>query len=328
MPIFEEKLICPLAVRFSQDHVRPEFLDKRDIETATKAIKTKPGSGDYDIVLVPPFPSIEVIRGHLKSGDADHWLSLDNRRLYCLQRAAVTHWPLRVAVVVEALRAPTEGMRKKLNSSVDGLSVGIGHSPATLIGRWDWHQEVNDLSETACEGVAQLVALDDAKAGIQDLADAPAPPSMLDLFFQNEKAGDDASTIEPRSSRASEDSKSNDSGDWMPDIVGVWDDGKGNSYTVTIATDDSWTCWRNNAAAGRRKFTLWYDQATDCLSWGDDWSCWADASDIRYDISSMKWYAGRDASKRNPRFQWMRADVQKAAPKQSSRKCNRKKIAN
>jgi len=331
MPIYEEKLICPLAVRFSQDHIRPEFINGSDIEAAIKAIKTKPGSDDFDIVLVPPFPAIEVIRGHLKSGDANHWLSLDNRRLYCLQRAAAAHWPKRAGVVVEALRAPTEGMRKKVNSSVDGLSVGIGHSPKALTGRWDWQQEVkHKVDPEGMDRIVALMTLDDAKAHIQDLSDAEAQEdrfsSMLDRFFQNEKAGDpsDSSTVEPRSPRGSEGSNdssmmntSQEQGDWKPDIVGAWEDDKGNSYSITIATATSWTCWRKNTAGNGRKFTLWYDEATDSLSWGDDWSCWSDASDIRSDISSVSWYAGKDAAKKKPRFTWNRAHSQPVVSKPS-----------
>jgi hypothetical protein len=348
MPIFEEKLICPLAVRFSQDHIRPEFQKGPDMEAAIKAIKTKPGCGEYDIVLTPPFPAIEVIRGHLKSGDADHWLSLDNRRLYCLQRAAVAHWPLRVAVAVEALRAPTEGMRKKVNSSVDGLSVGIGHSPKALIGRWDWHKEVESLSDDAPEGMAgdsahRTIASDDAKMYINDLADAEKPPSMLDLFFQEEKANDhsDASTVEPRSPRGSEGSSESSmlnifsgtgprtqeaEGDWMPNIVGAWKDAKDNFYNISVATDESWTCWRKASNGSNRKFTLWYDEASDSLSWGDDWSCWADASDVRNDINCISWYAGRDAAKWKPRFQLCRVERLNTPSKQSRRsKCSKKR---
>jgi len=342
MPIYEDKIICPLALRFSQDHIRPEFQGQAtDIEAAIKAIKTKPGSGDYDIVLVPPFPAIEIIRGHLKSGgscgDSDHWLSLDNRRLYCLQRAALAHWPLRTAVAVEALRAPTEGMRKKVNSSVDGLSVGIGHSPKQLIDRWDWHESVQGLAEKTLQGATAVaahasVSLDDAKVCIQDLCDAPAPPSMLDLFFQNEKAGatSDSSTAEPLSPRSSNDSglinatdasgrgSMQASGYYMPEISGAWKDDKGNTYNVTADSETwSWTCVRKSAEGSRRKFTLWYDEATDSVSFGDDWSCWADARDMRKNNNFLSWFSGRDAAKRKPRFQWSWVQSQKSAPKQN-----------
>jgi hypothetical protein len=307
MPIFEEKLICPLAVRFSQDHIRPEFQNGYDIETVISSINTKPGpeKSGYDAVLLPPFPAIEIIRGHLKSGDADHWLSLDNRRLYCLQRAALALWPQRIAVQVEALRAPTDGMRKKVTSSVDGLSVGIGHSPKALIARWDWQESVKDVSgvtSAQTEEAKGLVDFDDAKACIQDLCDVEAPPSMLDLFFQNE----DASTAEPRSPRDSETSTCQETNPWMPNIIGEWSDGKGNTYKLTLATQLSWNCVRKTAAGGRRKFVLWYDESTDCVSWGDDWSYWADASEIRDDFTYVTWYGDRDVAKRKPRFQWSR----------------------
>jgi hypothetical protein len=244
----------------------------------------------------------------------------------------VANLPLRAAVEVEALRAPTQGMRKKVNSSVGGLSVGLGHSWHSLIGRWDWHEAVGGgLDNHAAHGSA---ALDDAKASIDDLQDAPAPPSMLDLFFENEKAGatSDSSTAEPRSPKSSMSSDSaildistppnqtqpgslGGCGGWMPDIIGVWEDEKANMYTVTVAPDGSWTCWRKNPAGGRRKVALWYDEATDSVSWGDDWSCWADASDIRKDGTMVSWFAGKDAAKRRPRFQWWRAQSKKGASK-------------
>jgi len=342
MPIYEEKLICPLAVRFSQDHIRPEFQGQAtDMEAAIKAIKTKPGSGDYDIVLVPPFPTIEIIRGHLKSGDSDHWLSLDNRRLYCLQRAAATHWPLRTAVAVEALRAPTEGMRKKVNSSVDGLSVGIGHSWHSLVGRWDWREAVQNVAQ---KFPAALVALDDARACIQELSDVPPAPSMLELFFLNEKTGapSDSSTVEPRSPRGSDGS--NDSslinvldvfasgskratGYDTLDIGGAWEDDKGNTFNVTAVPEEwTWTCVRKNSAGSRRKFILWYDEASDSVSWGDDWTCWADAADMRKITTCLSWFAGRDAAKRKPRFQWSRLQSHGAVPKQSQSSKSNKKV--
>jgi hypothetical protein len=334
MPIYEEKLICPLAVRFSQDHIRPEFQNGQDMEKTIKAIKTKPATGDYDIILEPPFPAIEIIQGHLKHADGSNssemWLSLDNRRLYCLQRAAIAHWPMRVAVEVEALKAPTADMRKKVNSSVGGMSVGIGHSPKELIARWDWSDKVPEGPEG--EEAVRVVALDEARATIEALQDAPAPPSMLDIFYANEKAGgaSDSSTVEPRSPRGSEDS--NDSsvmyrvdagtawqesaGDWMPDMSGAWEDDQGNSYSVTYATAESCTCLRNGGGS-RRKVSLWYDAATDSVSWGDDWSYWADAASIRNGSDCMSWYASKDTAKRNLRFQWWRiVQTDKAVAKQ------------
>jgi len=333
MPIFEEKLMCPLAIRFSQDHIRPEFQAGSDIESGVKAIKHKPRrqNADYDVILEAPFPAIEIIRGHLKRGHEDHWLSLDNRRLYCLQRAAVALWPQRVGVVVQALRAPTEGMRRKVNSSSDGLSVGIGHNFKAPTGRWCWQDAIEDMDVTSPAGVQEaerLVDSDDARASIQELTDAEAAPSMLDLFFQNEdnKTMSDASTTEPRSPRGSEGSNSlspahgsidssgkswehqEESYEWMPDITGEWKDKKGSTYKITVASDTSWACIRKNDGGGRRKFTLWYDESTDTVSWGDDWSYWADASEIRDKDQAFEWYGQHDAQKRKARFQWCRAE--------------------
>mmetsp|Transcript_96255 Transcript_96255/g.170205 ORF Transcript_96255/g.170205 Transcript_96255/m.170205 type:complete len:275 (-) Transcript_96255:23-847(-) len=188
MPLYEEKLISPFAIHYSQDHIRPVFQTGGNIENTIKEIKAKPGTGDYDVVLAAPFPNIEILRRHHRDGGKTfyHWMSLDNRRLYCLQRAAAAFWPQRVAVVVEALYAATDGIRKKENSSTGGLSVGIGHSPKTLMYRWDWREAAQwYASGKEAEAAHKLIALDENKGCIEDLLDAPAPPSMLELSLQS-----------------------------------------------------------------------------------------------------------------------------------------------
>lgn len=219
MPLFEEKLISPFAVHYSQDHIRPVFQNGGDIEDTIQQIKTKPGIGDYDVVLVAPFPDIEIVKRHQRTSGARvyHWISLDNRRLYCLQRAAAALWPQRVGMVVEALYAATDGIRKKENSSTGGLTVGIGHSPKQLIYRWDWREALR-LGESGprSEAAYDLIALDEQRLCIEELLDAPAPPSMLELYFQGSSeqvelktadknggnAGSDISTADPSTPRS------------------------------------------------------------------------------------------------------------------------------
>lgn len=187
MPVFEQKLISPLAVRFTQEHIRTTFKDGRLLETSYEQITSKPGTGDYDVILEAPFPNIEIIRWHVPRNskeprDADHWFTLDNRRLYCLQRAAVAHWPRRVAVVVDLLYSDVGTALKKFDSATRGQVVTIGHSvKGPTIARWDWLWEIP--SAAAGEELAlQAIKKDDSRAHAGALCDAAEEPaSLLDL---------------------------------------------------------------------------------------------------------------------------------------------------
>lgn len=203
MPIYEEKLICPLAIRFTQDHIRTTFRDGRQVEAAVEEIGTKPGIGEYDLILDVPFPNIEILRWCVPRQDADvtsetscavgtrpreHWFTLDNRRLYCLQSAASAHWPARCAAVVEILYADSGSVRKKFDSTACGWSVAIGHSyEEPPICRWDWRERVLPLevrTATEPQGVLGIVIADDRKRAVSALLDAPAKPSSLTDLVQ------------------------------------------------------------------------------------------------------------------------------------------------
>jgi hypothetical protein len=73
----------------------------------------------FECALRHPFPNIEIIRWRpttreedgkpiLKDGEEvfgeEQWFTFDNRRLYCLQQAALKVWPKPVCVVVHSLR--------------------------------------------------------------------------------------------------------------------------------------------------------------------------------------------------------------------------------
>mmetsp|Transcript_28053 Transcript_28053/g.80899 ORF Transcript_28053/g.80899 Transcript_28053/m.80899 type:complete len:404 (+) Transcript_28053:121-1332(+) len=196
MPIYEEKLISPLAVRFTQDYVRSTFRDGRDVEAALPEVEEQPGVGGYDVVLRPPFPAIEVIRwrprrSHSEVMPADgstgalpvegeHWFTFDNRRLYCLQLAAAARWPRRAAVVVEVLYADTGDMRRKYDSTTSGRAVSLGHSLDILVGRWDWRDTVARPSADAYSAeeraAMSMAAADDAKSRVDQLLDPPCEP--------------------------------------------------------------------------------------------------------------------------------------------------------
>jgi len=228
MPVYEEKFISPLAVRFTQEHIRNTFRDRRSVPAAVEEIKAGPGHGDYDVVLSFPFPAIEVMRSPAakqhnsvlsdlsqiigEKGEGSHWFTLDNRRLYCLQRAAVKLWPLRVAAKVDVLYADNGSGRKKYDSISYGCSVTISSSiKDSNCSRWDWRYEVMPqqlLSAIRSEKLTQLtdvahsalscVLADDRKA-VDDLLDPPqtSGKSVLPLLTstpaQNPFAAGDAS---------------------------------------------------------------------------------------------------------------------------------------
>jgi hypothetical protein len=180
MPLYEEKLISPLAVRFTQQRIRKIFRDGHEVEATMKQIKLRQGDGDYDLILDAPFPAIEIIRwspNGRRGGASPHWFSFDNRRLYCLQRLAADYWPKRVGAVVEVLYADSGAIRKKLDSQTGGLCVSIGHAFAAPgeLEEWSWQGTIqtSPVSSHLAAQAQALVDADDAKANVHDLIEAP-----------------------------------------------------------------------------------------------------------------------------------------------------------
>mmetsp|Transcript_27413 Transcript_27413/g.78994 ORF Transcript_27413/g.78994 Transcript_27413/m.78994 type:complete len:467 (-) Transcript_27413:78-1478(-) len=181
MPLYEEKLISPLAVRFTQEHIKTIFRDGHVVEETAAEIKAGAGVGDFDIVLRAPFPAIEIIRWHAPgTKDSDrHWFTLDNRRLYTLQRAAALFWPKRVGAVVEILYADPGSVNRKYDSTTFGRTVTVSHScKEAALFRWDWRSEVANAKfvrpamETKDDKPAwDGVIADDQKDAVDDLAD-------------------------------------------------------------------------------------------------------------------------------------------------------------
>lgn len=346
MPLYEEKLICPLAVRFTQEHIRPVFQDGCGLEESIREIRVKPGTGDYDVLLEAPFAAIEIIRWHKRDesgreSDARHWFTFDNRRLYCLQRAAVALWPRCVGTVVQALYAATDGSHRKDNSLTAGRSVGIGHSLKALTDRWDWQAAVcapggapmsaaaapSSRAATDESAARALVAIDDQLAGVQDLRDAPAPPSMLELFFQSAglgKKGSDStggmgsedSTTDPstpRSALAGSEASAPaapGSAGLSEGLCGEWRGEEGERYRVEVS-GDGWTCLRTDGAGTSKKVSFWYDAQHDAVWWGSSWGVYAQAAQARSQDGQVEWF-NNDGSW-TPRFVWRRPDKHEAA---------------
>lgn len=207
MPIYEEKLICPLSVRFTQEHIKTLFKDGRVVEASVEQIEAEPaGVADYDLVLSAPFPAIGVLRlsplgyeGSRGCGDeVGHWFTLDNRRLYCLQRAAMKYWPRRVAAKVEILYTDPGLVRRKYDSTTFGASVTISHSCKDApLWRWDWRTAVPACPLSAGPALREqkkkaleAVLIDDQRPTVDALLDAAddQPTSILARAFAFELA--------------------------------------------------------------------------------------------------------------------------------------------
>lgn len=233
MPVFEEKWISPLAVRFTQDHIRTTFRDGRLVESSIPEIQVRPApvGSEYDVILQAPFPHVEIVRwrvGHEEGPDSEtsHWFTLDNRRLYCLQRAAVALWPKRVAAVVEILYNDLGRMRRKFDSTTCGWSVSISHHlHSEELCRWDWRRNTPGMKEASLEvlanrakagstesAVLERILDDDDKQTTQELASAPEEQGMLAAFFADADSTQVALPVVPRAAERSSSPSSEDCG--------------------------------------------------------------------------------------------------------------------
>ncbi|CAE7852339.1 Slc47a1, partial [Symbiodinium necroappetens] len=80
-----ERWISPLAVRFSQGKIHPFFHERGPISEVMLQIKLKNEEGKRCKRIEPPFPPVRLL--HLKEQGV--LVTLDNRRLYALQRFAL-----------------------------------------------------------------------------------------------------------------------------------------------------------------------------------------------------------------------------------------------
>mmetsp|Transcript_84487 Transcript_84487/g.225760 ORF Transcript_84487/g.225760 Transcript_84487/m.225760 type:complete len:382 (+) Transcript_84487:104-1249(+) len=146
--VWKETLMDPLDIRFSQENIHPFFFRRGPVKDVVPEIRSrvykptaKPAEApsDSDLLLVPPFPSIRIL--HVKGDDEDTKLTLDNRRLYALQQAAIRRFPWKTCVRVHVTERLPRKKRKteyrKLNSQTRGMTVQIA-SRNTNFERWDW----------------------------------------------------------------------------------------------------------------------------------------------------------------------------------------------
>eukprot|EP00747_Dinoflagellata_sp_TGD_P166165 gnl/TRDRNA2_/TRDRNA2_188520_c0_seq1.p1 gnl/TRDRNA2_/TRDRNA2_188520_c0~~gnl/TRDRNA2_/TRDRNA2_188520_c0_seq1.p1 ORF type:complete len:292 (+),score=40.01 gnl/TRDRNA2_/TRDRNA2_188520_c0_seq1:145-1020(+) len=187
----EVVLISPFDVHFSQTRIRGEFQDGHTLEETLKLIKGEPsrgsgkesqgdadeggddtGHGEEYTMLVVPFPPIEVTKWKCKLREPDgspkidpvtgldlysveeRWFTFDNRRLYCLQRAAAALWPADVrceVLDVPQHLAKTRELRK-FDTRTFGCSVLVGRRDDPEPLNWSWRTEVGLPEEMQPEG--------------------------------------------------------------------------------------------------------------------------------------------------------------------------------
>lgn len=176
-------LLSPFEVHFSQTRIRPEFQDGHKLEETIEQIKVEEKKVDVDkdfVVLGMPFPRIEVTRWRCKLREADgtpklddatglelysheeHWFTLDNRRLCCLQRAAAALWPVEARCEVIAIPATLARTRelRKFDTRTFGCSVIVGGHDDPCPETWCWRTAVGIPKETQpTEGVARQPSL-------------------------------------------------------------------------------------------------------------------------------------------------------------------------
>jgi len=348
MPVYEDKLVCPLAVRFTEDHIRPKFKDGRELEESIHQIQVKPGFHGYDFLLEALFPSIEIIRWsqfdtESAESEADHWFTLDNRRLYCLQRVAASLWPRKCAIHVEVLYAAGHGIKRKDTSSSVGRSVEVRHSSNradTLSDRWEWRAAVQvgletrlrralcGITEEDVSRAHEFVACEDEKASTEELLDAPEVPRLLShtnmdcAFSEGDVSTDvDSASAEGHASTAPSPQMTlneeeamlckehpNHDSDILSalqlSLTGTWTGNLAETYQVMESGKEAtWTCVRRNTNGSSKKYTLWYDDESNSISWGLDWSYYADASEFLQDPANLQWYKGW-AKEQAPAFRW------------------------
>lgn len=161
--------MSPLDMRFSQRKMRHTFADGRPLTDSAEAVNVvrneDAGEGDPQWRLEAPFPAIEVVRWRCKIRDErtgrpkvdeatglemydpeDHWFTLDNRRLYCLQVAAASVYPETCSVeVLQIPPGPPERMRelRKFRTLDSGRSIMIGSRvDGVPFKQWSWEAKV------------------------------------------------------------------------------------------------------------------------------------------------------------------------------------------
>mmetsp|Transcript_56796 Transcript_56796/g.151555 ORF Transcript_56796/g.151555 Transcript_56796/m.151555 type:complete len:339 (+) Transcript_56796:65-1081(+) len=164
MVICEAKLLNPLAIRFSQKHVSPEFQENGLVEAVVPKIQffALEDGHNADLHAFPPFRPIEVIRWSPQETRIDQpvaaadtvvrygkerWFTLDNRRLLALQMAALREWPKAcVCIVIVLSELPAIRTARKFDTENEGAGVDI-QSEGVVRSHWNWKVEAKAITD-------------------------------------------------------------------------------------------------------------------------------------------------------------------------------------
>jgi len=199
MPEPEERLISPLAIRFTQDRIHGDFADGRALDDTLGEMSIVPscvrgadGTTQQSRIIVAPFPHIVVYRLKIKPNEDDAiWKSLggrnsvryvtfDNRRLCCLQRIAAAQLPLACVAAVKVHGAT--GLQAKFAAARGtGFKVHVGSQQI-----WDWVEELKRRVQSPVQHciIQQIQA--DIERPNSSLAHAPpdADPDSIRRWYQ------------------------------------------------------------------------------------------------------------------------------------------------
>lgn len=136
--VWEERWISPLAVRFSQGKIHPFFHERGPISEVMSQMKLKEDGRMRRID--PPFPPIRLL--HLKEQGV--LVTLDNRRLYALQRFALQEWPtpclVRALCVDELTPTRLRAENRKFTNRLCGLQLEV-ESRSNAFDTFSWVTE-------------------------------------------------------------------------------------------------------------------------------------------------------------------------------------------
>jgi len=154
---WEELYAFPLTVRFTQEKVHPFFYRRGPIVNVVPKIRVmimRQGAGQEHATLgrqpdsedvyelVPPFSPIHCLRK-----DDELW-SLDNRRLYALQLAAMEQWPVRCRVrLLCSDRLPRRKLKtqwRKFQTTSEGRAISIC-ARFQQFDTWSWFDRAVEI---------------------------------------------------------------------------------------------------------------------------------------------------------------------------------------
>lgn len=153
--VWEERWISPLAVRFSQGKIHPFFHERGPISEVMSQMKFKTEDGKRIKRIDPPFPPIRLL--HLKEQGV--LVTLDNRRLYALQRFALQEWPtpclVRALCVDELTPTRLRAENRKFTNRLCGLQMEV-ESRSNAFDTFSW---VTEAAHTEAARFCRPVAL-------------------------------------------------------------------------------------------------------------------------------------------------------------------------